>query len=144
MRREGCPAARLFAACGVAWADAMGGACLLGRERAGAVARLPRAANRRGCGRCELLPLWVLPRLRAVLAGARPRGSWKEAVNACGGGTLWRGERAPGAYGLKRVIGAGCRRVARTSSMRLRRVIWLGVLGVPAAHGAGLAATKVS
>ena len=37
-----------------AWADAMGGACLLGRERAGAVARLPRAANRRWCGRCEL------------------------------------------------------------------------------------------
>ena len=34
--------------------------------------------------------------------------------------------------------------VARTSSMRLRRVIWLGVLGAPAAHGAGLAATKVS
>lgn len=54
MRREGCLAARLFAACGVAWADAMGGACLLGRERAGAVARLPRAVNRRWCGRCEL------------------------------------------------------------------------------------------
>lgn len=53
MRREGRPAARLFAALGgVGGCD--GGACLLGRERAGAVARLPRAANRRWCGRCEL------------------------------------------------------------------------------------------
>lgn len=41
MRREGRPAARLFAACGVAWADAMGGACLLecgAGGRSGAVA----------------------------------------------------------------------------------------------------------
>jgi len=37
-----------------AWADAMGGACLLGRVGRVAVARLPRAANRRWCGRCEL------------------------------------------------------------------------------------------
>lgn len=69
-------------------------------------------------------------------------------MNACGDGALRRGERTPGAYSLKQVIGAGCRQVARiaarTSSMRMRRVIWLGVLGVPAAHGAGLAATKVS
>ena len=69
-------------------------------------------------------------------------------MNACGDGALRRGERTSGAYSLKQVIGAGCRQVARivarTSSMRLRRVIWLGVLGVPAAHGALLAATKVS
>lgn len=39
MRREGCLAARLFAACGVAWADAMG--CLfvgVWGGRSGAVA----------------------------------------------------------------------------------------------------------
>lgn len=51
-------------------------------------------------------------------------------MNACGGGALWRGERTTGAYSLKQVIGAGCRQVARiaarTFSMRLRRVIWLG------------------
>ena len=51
----------------------------------------------------------------------------------CGDGALRRGERTPGAYSLKQVIGAGCRQVARivarTSSMRLRRVIWLGCPG---------------
>ena len=74
-----------------AWADAMGGACLLGRERAGAVARLPRAANRRWCGRCELCRCGVC-RACALCSWGRARAV--QAVAGRSGERVW-GWRAP-------------------------------------------------
>ena len=71
MRREGCLAARLFAACGVAWADAMGVSVCWGvwggsrwRERligAGAGAANCAAVGSAAFTRCA--------------RGARPRGA---------------------------------------------------------------------
>lgn len=69
----------------------MGGACLLGRERAGAVARLPRAANRRWCGRCELCRCGVC-RACALCSWGRARAV--QAVAGRSGERVW-GWRAP-------------------------------------------------
>ena len=73
MRREGCLAARLFAACGVAWADAMGVSVCWSVGRAqwrGCRERLIGAGA--GAANCAAVGS---PHLRAVLAGARPRGA---------------------------------------------------------------------
>ena len=150
MRREGRPAARLFAACGVSWADAMGGACLLGRERAGAVARLPRAANRRGCGRCELcrcgvcracaLCSWGRARAAQTVAGRSGERAW--GWHAMAGRTYARRiQSETGDRGWRHQV---ARIAARTFSMRLRRVIWLGRPGCTRSPRRALPATKVS
>ena len=95
MRREGRPAARLFAALGgVGGCD---GRCLfVGACGAGAVARLPRAANRRWCGRCELCRCGVCRacalcswgRARAVQAVAGRSGERVWGVAHCGGANV--------------------------------------------------------
>ena len=99
----------------------------------GAVARLPRAANRRWCGRCELCRCGFC---RACVLCSRdaPR-----AVAERGGGERVWGWRAPAGRTYARRIQPEtgdrgwrhrvARIAARTSSMRLRRVIWLGCHG---------------
>ena len=96
------------------------------------------------------VPLWGLPRLRAVLVGrarAVQAAAGRSGERVWGWRTVagrtyaWRIQSETGDRGWRHQVACIA---ARTSSMCLRRVIWLGVLGVPAAHGAGLAATKVS
>ena len=71
MRREGCLAARLFAACGVAWADAMGvSVCWGGSRWRGCRERLIGAGA--GAANCAAVGSAAFTR---CARGARPRGA---------------------------------------------------------------------
>lgn len=118
--------------------------------RAGAVARLPRAANRRWCGRCELsrcgvcracaLCSWGRARAAQTVAGRSGERAW--GWHAMAGRTYARRiQSETGDRGWRHQV---ARIAARTFSMRLRRVIWLGRPGCTRSPRRALPATKVS